>query len=190
MSVSIKTNLLSFLYCSSSPCSCFTCSWNASNCLQCDWSRVLFKEALWSSPCWYGRAAHHSSYRTYAHHMYISRQCSEQQLCTQPPLSLHHPCTHADCMCLWTGTEGHTHLSVHTHSDIWYLCSQKLVSDTSWTDKYPFKLLSVWHRTSVIAATSCNSNIIKMTRAISAAVSWKYSNDCGGIMQERNVRTL
>lgn len=52
--------------------SCFACCQNASNCLQCDWSRVLFKEPLWSAPRWYGGAAHHYSYRTYAHPMYSS----------------------------------------------------------------------------------------------------------------------
>lgn len=79
---------------------------------------VLFKEALWSSPCWYGRAAHHSSHRAYAHHMYISRQrCKQQQLCSQPLSSLYHPCTHTRRVHV-SLDEGHTHTSEYMHAHI------------------------------------------------------------------------
>lgn len=106
----LNKNLLSYLLL---PCSCFTCCWNASNCLQCDWSRVLFKEALWSSPCWYGRAAHHSSSRTYAHRTYISHQHSQKL----PPSS---------------SSVLHEHKTTHVELTFVYLTTHivKLMSDT------------------------------------------------------------
>lgn len=124
---------------------------------------VLFKEALWSSPCWYGRAAHHSSHRAYAHHMYISRQrCKQQQLCTQPLSSLYHPCAHTQSACAfgWRA-HTHTHLRIHacTHSDIWYLCSLKMRVRHKLTNT-PKHFLSAWLERSVKPKASSNSNIM------------------------------
>lgn len=164
------------------------------NCLQCDWSRVLFKGALWSSPCWYSRAAHHSSYRTYAHHMYISfvsTANNSSPLTSLILVSSMHTHTHAECMCLWVGwgRRAYTLQCVHTHIQISDISVIKKVRHTL-MDKYTFKCSSVWRETSVMAATSCNSHIIRMTNAISALVVWKYSTDSGGLMWERSVVIL
>lgn len=108
---------------------------------------VLFKEALSSSPCWYGRAAHHGSYRAYAHHMYISRQrCEQQQLCTQPLSSLyHHQCTHTQGACAF-GWRAHTPQSTCMHT-FWYLISLQSVK------------ISVGHKLTNVPINFCQADV-------------------------------
>lgn len=66
---------------------------------------------------------------------------------------------------------------IHTHSDIWYLCSQKLVSDTSWQIPLYVFVSVKWNKCNGSNKSNQHSGVLKIFQTL-LRENWKLWGIC------------